>query len=589
MTGTTTTGNTITDLLELLNATDTILQYNFEVENNIRINNGTVLYSYNNIIIASEISDSLYSQLQADSRIDFIQSVPLKKYGDITTSLIGQIDISKVFIGQTTVPTINKISTSGTSGGNIEVNVSGSANNSVYSFSGIPAIITNQTFTLTASTNEWFYYVMLASGTVPVRFIFTKPANYNGYLKLQSGNTIMGQLSNAGTYNISFNASNNYGSDTKTLTLTVLEPVKITNTIFQVYNKIGVPFTYTILSTGTLPKIYSIVDLPSSLSLNGNIISGTFTPEDLQTYSMTMIVSGTTTSDAKVLTVNIGDNPIITSPGESSGEAYSYLAYTITSIPSGVSYYVIGILPNGLFFSVDTISGTPTTPGISSVSLKASNSFGETIKQLIFSIYEMASMPTTTEPPTTTTTTTDAPTTTTTDAPTTTTTDAPTTTTDAPTTTTDAPTTTTTTTTTILDCYSGLTAFNFYGGGQIIQISGQSALILGVQELGSDTWANAFSICSGYSYSGYTDWRLPTLAELEIIGNSMWAGLIIPDLNNWLYYWSSDEYDTLNASIWIFGDGTAIGPQYVSYNIPWYDLKISTSPFIRPVRTNICI
>ena len=53
MTGT--TESSINDLITLLNVSDTILRYNSDIEKSIRAHGGTVLYSYNNIIIGQKL------------------------------------------------------------------------------------------------------------------------------------------------------------------------------------------------------------------------------------------------------------------------------------------------------------------------------------------------------------------------------------------------------------------------------------------------------------------------------------------------------------------------------------------------------
>jgi len=117
MTGTTitTTIANLDDLIKLLNASDTILRYNSSIEDSINKNGGTVIYSYNNVIIASEISEPLYITLKNNPYIEYIESLPLKKYGDVDTGLIDQLDISKVFIGET-INANGTIGMDGTSG-----------------------------------------------------------------------------------------------------------------------------------------------------------------------------------------------------------------------------------------------------------------------------------------------------------------------------------------------------------------------------------------------------------------------------------------------------------------------------------------
>ena len=390
MTGT--TESSINDLITLLNVSDTILRYNSDIETSIRAHGGSVIYSYNNIIIATEISDVLYSELQKNTTIEYIQDLPLKKYGDLDLSLIDQLDLSKIYIGDTG-STIISNSTSGTGGISIDNvvtsgtdGVSGKSKPVATSGIGNAPIIINDNLTLTATTSDTFSYTILVDGTATLQFI--RPSNYNGTLQLQNGNTINGQSTSDGVYNIVFKAMNNNGIDTRVLVLTISEPVKITNTTFKVSNKIGSQFSYTILSEGSFPKDYYVTPIPSGITLNNNVLSGIFLSAG--TYNMSMTVTGLTNSDTKNLIVNVGNPPIITSSDNISSEQHVYFMYEITSTPdSGVTYNIIGSLPEGLSFKVNKITGKPKKTGVKNVTIKAINSFGQTTKNLSITIYQM--------------------------------------------------------------------------------------------------------------------------------------------------------------------------------------------------------
>lgn len=388
----------VDELLSILNTSESILRYNSQIEEDISQNGGTVLYSYNNIIIASEINDALFTELQKNTYIEYIKDLPLKKYGDIDYSLINQLDISKIDISGITTETINNKTIETIT--NIDINtdpnidgVSGKSKKSLLknkindsinnSSSEVPPTITNTGLTLSVMTNEWFTYPILVDGTLPFKYEFSSN-NFNGELTLNN-NILSGKTNNSGIYNIIIKVKNNYGYDQKILTLTVQDAVKITNSNFNVYNKIGTYFTYPIETSGDSPKIYSVLNLPTELTLTDNVISGVFT--SIGTYDMTLIVSGTTTSDSKQLIVNAGNIPIIDSPSEIYCQQYSGFTYTIT--PSGITYNIIGILPEGLKFSVDTISGTPVYTGITNLKMKATNPYGTTLKDLKITIYKI--------------------------------------------------------------------------------------------------------------------------------------------------------------------------------------------------------
>lgn len=407
----------IDDLIKLLNVSDTILKYNSEIETSVTTNGGTVLYSFNNIIIASEITDSFFVELQKNPNIDYIEELPLKKFGDVDINLIDQLDIYKlstdgssliensiidgsiiVNTGITGILTSTGILTGtttvvdGVSGKSKKSNLQNVENNSSIGTveSGIATKFTNQNLALTALTSDWFSYELFANGTTPITFEFITPANYKGTLFLQNSTVLSGTTNTEGVYNIPINVKNNYGMDTKNLTLTVLTTTKITNTNLQVYSKIGANFYYNITSIGTSPLTYAINNLPSELTLSNNIISGIFTTGG--TYNMILIVSGTTNSDSKLLTVSAGISPVITSSGVIISEQYVNLSYTVTSEPaSGVNYSILGLLPTGLQFNGITIEGVPVYSGVYNLKIKATNPFGDSTKDLNITIYQMGS------------------------------------------------------------------------------------------------------------------------------------------------------------------------------------------------------
>ncbi len=359
----------INELLQLLDASNNILvsdlTYSFLVEDSINQNGGTVIYSYNNIIVASDISETFYNELQKNPNIDYIESLALKQYGEIDRNLMSKLN--------------NSGSTSGTDGQ--------SGNSGSSGISGIAPTILNSTFTLSASTNEIFNYTIVATGTTPIDFAIVKPDTYIGILELKNINIINGQTSKAGVYNIKFLANNNYGTDVKYLTLSITEPTKILNTNLVVYNNFGTTFYYTIEASGA--QNYDVPNISPGLTRVSNMISGYFA--SIGTYTMTLIVSGTTSSDSKTLTVHVGEMPIINSSGDWSIEQNKYDSFNISSTDSttGVTYNVIGVLPQGLSFSTNMISGNAIQQGEYYVTLMATNPYGEDSKDLKIIVFPM--------------------------------------------------------------------------------------------------------------------------------------------------------------------------------------------------------
>jgi hypothetical protein len=328
--------------------------------------------------MASEINEALYNELKKNPYIDYIESLPLKKFGDIDYNLIDQIDITKILTSEDIIILSGATLTGSTDG------ISGNAK--IKTGSKLSPSITNTSFTLSGLVNENFEYIITASGATPINFDFVRPQNYNGNLSLYNANVISGQSYQSGIYDIMLTATNQYGYDSKTLTLSITEIVKILNTNLSVYTRVGSQFSYTIESSGSLPKTYTADYLPSGLTLINNVINGVLTLEG--NYYPIITVSGTTNSDSKTLSINAGNAPMITSSGEVYGEQHSDFNYDITATSNAI-YSIIGSLPVGLILKVDRIYGVPTISGEYNLKIRAFNGFGSSTKDLKIFIYAM--------------------------------------------------------------------------------------------------------------------------------------------------------------------------------------------------------
>ncbi len=165
---------------------------------------------------------------------------------------------------------------------------------------------------------------------------------------------------------------------------------------------VGTPFSYQI-TAGNSPTSYSATGLPAGLSVNtaSGLISGT--PVSGGTSTVTLGVINSAGARNATLTLNIADAPptindatsavrpsiseahrnvpVITSATSASGTVGSAFSYQITATNSPTSYSATG-LPAGLSVNTATglISGTPTSAGTSTVTLRATNGSAGSVK-----------------------------------------------------------------------------------------------------------------------------------------------------------------------------------------------------------------
>ncbi len=188
---------------------------------------------------------------------------------------------------------------------------------------------------------------------------------------------ISGTPSVAGVYTIGLSATNAGGtSATVNLTLTVGSLSVITSSNTAV-GAVGVAFTYTATANPAATS-FNITGLPAGLTANTTtgVISGT--PTVAGTSSINLSANNATgTGATTVLTLTVGNRPVITSGTSATGNPNAAFTYTITASNTPTSFNATG-LPAGLTVNTTTgvISGTPTTSGSSTVALTATNNFG---------------------------------------------------------------------------------------------------------------------------------------------------------------------------------------------------------------------
>ncbi|MCX6283738.1 MAG: LruC domain-containing protein [Bacteroidetes bacterium] len=253
---------------------------------------------------------------------------------------------------------------------------------------GSPPVITSS---LTASTpvNQSFSYVITASGTGTITYnATTLPA---GLTFNASTHTISGTPTVAGVYNIPISATNSWGTDNKTLVLTVGTPPTITSAL-TASGTVGLQFsTYTVTASGSGPITYNATNLPAGLSFNAstNTINGTPTAEGPTNVTLTATNAYGVDSKILVITIIAGvQPPVITSSLTAVGTVNQSFSYTVTASGTTPITYTATNLPAGLTFNPATqvISGIPTTAAITTVPLTATNSGGTDNKNLVITI-----------------------------------------------------------------------------------------------------------------------------------------------------------------------------------------------------------
>ena len=249
-----------------------------------------------------------------------------------------------------------------------------------------PPTFTNL-LTASGSVGAYSFFDLFASGSTPQVFSASGiPPGMHLY-SFTSFAYLSGTPTTAGTFNTTITVTNASGSDTKTLVYTIgggvapsfTSPAMATATV-------GVYFNFIIEADGSVPMTYTASTLPAGLSLSGNVITGTPTTAGSTNVLVTGTNSGGSANQTISLLVIPPTPPVFTSPLAASGNVDAFFTYTLAASGSEPIQFRDSLLPEGLNFYGDTISGYPTTAGTTNVVIGAVDAFGTDNKTLVITI-----------------------------------------------------------------------------------------------------------------------------------------------------------------------------------------------------------
>ncbi|MBQ7561806.1 MAG: putative Ig domain-containing protein, partial [Synergistaceae bacterium] len=225
---------------------------------------------------------------------------------------------------------------------------------------GAPVITTTEI--LPGSVKQNYSFQLNATGSAPItwKIIGGKlPQN----LKLSTSGLISGTIKSAGKSSFIIQASNTYGTDSKSFTISnYVLPVITTKTLAN--GKIDKAYNKKLACTGTKPLTWTLEgNLPEGLSFD--IETGKFygIPKEFGTYSLTITLSNPAGEDKKNFILNIAAIPPKITTSKLSNGTYleEYESPIKLTGTEPITFTISDNLPEGLYFDETsrTIKGIP--------------------------------------------------------------------------------------------------------------------------------------------------------------------------------------------------------------------------------------
>ena len=263
----------------------------------------------------------------------------------------------------------------------------------------VPPIITTTSLP-NGITGTSYNQQLAATSNAPITWTLVSGTLPTGLTLSESG-LISGTPNTTGTFEFTIQASNVAGSNTKTLSITILEPPTITTTTLQ-NGVVSTAYSAQLTATGATPITWSLESgaLPPDLTISeSGLISGT--PTTPGVFEFTIKASNVAGSNTKTLSITIDVPLIITTTTLQNGVVDTAYSTQLTATGATAVTWSLesGSLPTGLTISTSgLISGTPTVANTFKFTVKASNSWGSTTKTLEIKVIGLPEILTTSLP-----------------------------------------------------------------------------------------------------------------------------------------------------------------------------------------------
>ena len=242
----------------------------------------------------------------------------------------------------------------------------------------LPQIVTSSL--ASAVMNSSYTAMLSAYGEYPITWSLASGSSLPDGLSLNSSmGMISGTPTTKGSYTFTVIATNENGTDSKTLSLTVSDVPEITTTSFTGYVGYDMPDAKLELSNGASAKWSVTGDLPKKLSLNASTGEITGKPKTAGTYSVTVNAETAAGTSTGIVTFTINEKPVKATIKTSSLTPVTVYetvnqALQLTGTEP-ITINVIEGMPEGMAFDYTTNSftGSPVKSGKYSIKLEVSN------------------------------------------------------------------------------------------------------------------------------------------------------------------------------------------------------------------------